>query len=86
MTASHASCRDQYDCSHPQLDQLVSICMGAGALGARLTGAGWGGCVVALVQDSALDTFLATVRRQFYHDTVSDTNIHTRTHTYCAYW
>ena len=48
MDESHASCRDQYDCSCDDLERLVRVVKEAGALGCRLTGAGWGGCVVAL--------------------------------------
>jgi galactokinase len=48
MLASHASSRDDMEVSIPELDALVDALMGAGALGARLTGAGFGGCVVAL--------------------------------------
>jgi galactokinase len=48
MRASHASLRDDYEVSTPALDSLVAALEAAGALGARLTGAGFGGCVVAL--------------------------------------
>lgn len=40
MMKSHASCRDDYECSHPDLDELVEVAVTAGALGSRLTGAG----------------------------------------------
>jgi len=49
MLASHASSRDDMEVSTPELDALVECLVHAGALGARLTGAGFGGCVVALV-------------------------------------
>ena len=48
MLASHASSRDDMEVSTPDLDALVEILVDAGAFGARLTGAGFGGCVVAL--------------------------------------
>ncbi len=50
FAASHASLRDDYRVSTPELDALVEALVEAGALGARLTGAGFGGCVVALVR------------------------------------
>ena len=48
MQASHASLRDDYDVSCEELDRLVLIAEESGAAGARLTGAGFGGCIVAL--------------------------------------
>jgi galactokinase len=48
LSESHASLRDDFDVSTPELDALVEALTAAGALGARLTGAGFGGCVVAL--------------------------------------
>jgi galactokinase len=48
MLESHASLRDDYEVSTPELDALVERLVAAGAFGARLTGAGFGGCVVAL--------------------------------------
>lgn len=49
MTASHASLRDDYEVSTPALEALVQLALEQGAHGARLTGAGLGGCMVALV-------------------------------------
>ncbi|MBP8106416.1 MAG: hypothetical protein KAZ38_02310, partial [Caldilineaceae bacterium] len=50
MNASHASLRDDYEVSSPALDVMVDAMRSApGVLGARLTGAGFGGCAVALV-------------------------------------
>jgi galactokinase len=59
MLASHASLRDDFAVSTPELDLLVELAVEYGALGARLTGAGFGGCVVALSR-SPLDATLGT--------------------------
>jgi galactokinase len=54
MLASHASLRDDFAVSTPELDILVDALCDAGAYGARLTGAGFGGCAVALVDAAVL--------------------------------
>jgi len=48
LTESHCSFRDQFGVSWPQADEAVDAALGAGAAGARMTGGGFGGCVVAL--------------------------------------
>ena len=55
LLASHASLRDDYEVSTPELDVLVELLVECGAAGARLTGAGFGGCVVALAQRNHAD-------------------------------
>jgi galactokinase len=56
---SHASLRDRLQVSVPALDQLVERAMASGALGARLTGAGFGGCAIVLCHRRDLDRVLA---------------------------
>lgn len=51
LTASHVSLRDDYEVSSVELDLAVDAALAAGALGARMTGGGFGGSVVALVPD-----------------------------------
>ncbi|MHB1785516.1 MAG: galactokinase [Acidimicrobiales bacterium] len=51
LTASHASLRDDYEVSAPELDAVVEVACHAGALGARMTGGGFGGCAIALVAE-----------------------------------
>jgi galactokinase len=55
MTDSHVSLRDDYEVSTPELDQAVETLNDtAGVYGARLTGAGFGGCVIALARPGAV--------------------------------
>jgi galactokinase len=62
MYESHASLRDDFEVSTPELDLLVELASRPdGVVGARLTGAGFGGCTVNLVQRDAVERFEASV-------------------------
>ncbi|KAA0155659.1 hypothetical protein FNF29_01574 [Cafeteria roenbergensis] len=68
MDESHSSCRDDYECSSDALDRLVGVAKAAGAKGARLTGAGWGGCIVAMVDAGKEADVIAAMDADFYAD------------------
>jgi galactokinase len=62
MSASHASLRDDYEVSGAALDAIVEAAMASpGCLGARMTGGGFAGCAVALVDAASIDAFTAAV-------------------------
>jgi galactokinase len=65
MIASHESLRDDYEVSTPQLDAFVDTATQHGALGARLTGAGFGGCAIALVAGDAAGGITDAVTERF---------------------
>ncbi|KAG5017946.1 hypothetical protein JHK85_024082 [Glycine max] len=66
LNESHYSCSVLYECSCSELEELVNICRKNGAIGARLTGAGWGGCVVALVKECIASQFILDLKERFY--------------------
>ena len=63
LTASHASMRDDYEITVPEVDTAVDALLEAGALGARMTGGGFGGCVIGLIEASAVEHARDTVER-----------------------
>ena len=66
MDASHASLRDDYEVSSPALDAMVAAMHSApGCYGARLTGAGFGGCAVALVKPGSEQAVADAVYQQY---------------------
>ncbi|MGW9478206.1 galactokinase [Saccharomonospora azurea] len=65
LTASHASLRDDYEVTVGELDAAVEAALSAGALGARMTGGGFGGCVIALVAADRAEAVFDAVREAF---------------------
>ena len=66
MNQSHDSLRDDYEVSSPELDVLVTLASEQrGVLGARMTGAGFGGCTVNLVRQDSTDGFVEAVSRGY---------------------
>ena len=61
LNASHASMRDDFEASVPEVDTVVDAASGAGALGARMTGGGFGGSVIALVAEDQASTLMEAV-------------------------
>jgi galactokinase len=71
MNESHQSLRDDYCVSTPELDDLVTRLRNAGAYGARLTGAGFGGCAVALVAADRAAAIVAEIEPYYRAFTVA---------------
>lgn len=66
MVLSHAGLKDLYEVSSPELDQIVETSLGLpGVLGARLTGAGFGGCAIVLLKGEAVEETKKRLRRSF---------------------
>ena len=66
MSESHRSLRDDFEVSCPELDEMAEIAEHAGAAGARLTGAGLGGCIVALCADKRSKRVLKALTNRYY--------------------
>ena len=66
LNESHASSRDVYVHSCPEIDQMCEIALQAGSYGGRVTGAGWGGCSVHLVPKDKVDAVRAAWEERYY--------------------
>ncbi|EEA27153.1 galactokinase [Talaromyces marneffei ATCC 18224] len=66
LNETQDSCRDDYECSCPELDQICEIARRAGTWGSRLTGAGWGGCTVHMLPKSKVDAVSKALRDEYY--------------------
>lgn len=66
MNASHASLRDDYEVSCPELDFLVEHAQQfEGVLGSRMTGAGFGGCTVTLIAEKQIERFIEEIGKAY---------------------
>lgn len=85
LNASHVSLRDDLRISNNDLDELVLAAGASGALGARLTGAGFGGCAVILCRTSDLENVRAGVIERYYSKRSGfQPEVHLLTATPCA--
>lgn len=65
MYASHDSMRDDFEISVDELDEAVSVAKSVGAIGARMTGGGFGGAAIALIPSELIDTITDALRESF---------------------
>jgi galactokinase len=65
LDASHASMRDDFEITVPQVDLAVETARASGALGARMTGGGFGGCIIALVSSGDVERVAGEIGRGF---------------------
>lgn len=72
MTESHNSLRDDYEVSCDELDFLVDIALQAGALGSRMTGGGFGGCTVTLVEKANVDVLQQRLKTAYREKFATD--------------
>jgi galactokinase len=77
MFAGHTSLRDLYDVSTPELDSLVEITRElTGCIGARLTGAGFGGCTINLVEGANSEDFIQGLQDGYRRNTGRETKVY----------
>ena len=70
MNESHYSLRDDFEVSNPQLDAISDIARNTtGCFGARMTGAGFGGCAVALIAREQEQSFIEHVTKSYTEQT-----------------
>jgi galactokinase len=67
LDASHASMRDDFEITVPTVDLAVESARRAGALGARMTGGGFGGCIIALLASGQSEVVAASIAEDFAH-------------------
>lgn len=77
MFQSHNGLRDGYQVSSPDLDFLVEVAASlSGVLGARMMGAGFGGCTINLVERAKVQSFVEKVRERYRQRTGKPNNVY----------
>ena len=77
MYRSHSGLRDGYQVSSPDLDFLVETASSInGVLGARMMGAGFGGCTINLVEQKSVDTFVEEMKERYRQRTGKANNVY----------
>jgi galactokinase len=77
MASSHASLRDDFEVSCKELDLMVQLAEHKeGVYGARMTGGGFGGCVIALVHENHVEQFKRSVCEEYKRETGRDPEIY----------
>jgi len=66
MNESYVSCRDDYEISRPELDGLHQALLAGGAAGARIAGAGFGGCMLAVAEAGAEEELARRLEREYF--------------------
>ena len=77
MNASHDSLRDNFEVTNRDLDLMAALAQeSVGCYGARMTGGGFGGCVVALVREDRAESFAAEIAKDYYEVTDLDPQVY----------
>ena len=77
LAEGHASCRDLFENSTPEIDLLVALAVHLpGCIGAKLTGGGWGGCTVNLVHAEAVPQFCRELAGQYKEKTGYEAHVY----------
>lgn len=66
LNDSQDSCRNTYECSSVEVDEICSTARRAGAWGSRLTGAGWGGCTVHMLPQTKVEAVTKALKEEYY--------------------
>ena len=76
LNESHLSLKEDYEVTGQHLDSLYEAALQANALGARMTGAGFGGCAIALIKKSDFSSFASKVKESYKKDIGIDADVY----------